>query len=114
MGFTTVRLARLSARQPSPGATAINDWERQILKMGKAQEFVSAFGPTGTDGDASMRAILGGKGANLAEMTNLGLPVPAGFTIGTNVCTYYYEHEKTYPPKLRKLVDEAMAKIEAE
>jgi pyruvate, orthophosphate dikinase len=82
--------------------------------MGKAQKFVYAFGPTGTDGDASMRAILGGKGANLAEMTNLGLPVPAGFTIGTNVCTYYYEHEKTYPPKLRKLVDEAMAKIEAE
>jgi pyruvate, orthophosphate dikinase len=83
--------------------------------MGKAQQkFVYGFGPSGTDGDASMRAILGGKGANLAEMTNLGLPVPAGFTIGTNVCTYYYEHDKSYPPKLRKLVDEAMAKIESE
>src|SRR5476651_1420368 len=77
-------------------------------------KYVYSFGPGGTDGDASMRDILGGKGANLAEMTNLGLPVPAGFTIGTNVCTYYYEHDETYPPKLRKLVDEAMAKIEAE
>src|SRR6476660_734455 len=61
-----------------------------------------------------MRALLGGKGANLAEMTNLGLPVPAGFTIGTNVCTYYYDHDRSYPPHLRKLVDEAMAKVERE
>ena len=52
-----------------------------------------------------MKDLLGGKGANLAEMTNIGLPVPAGFTIGTNVCTYYYDHDKTYPPELRKLVD---------
>ncbi len=82
--------------------------------MAKAEKYVYSFGPDGTDGDSSMRALLGGKGANLAEMTNLGLPVPAGFTIGTNVCTYYYAHEKTYPPKLRKLVDQAMAKIEKE
>ena len=82
--------------------------------MAKAEKYVYSFGPNGTDGDASMRALLGGKGANLAEMTNLGLPVPAGFTIGTNVCTYYYDHDRTYPPELRKLVDEAMAKIEKE
>ena len=82
--------------------------------MGKAQKFVYSFGPKGTDGDASMRALLGGKGANLAEMTNLGLPVPAGFTIGTNVCTYYYEHDKSYPPKLHKLVDDAMGNVEKE
>src|SRR5262249_38194621 len=80
--------------------------------MGKAQKLVYSFGPKGTDGDASMRAILGGKGANLAEMTNLGLPVPAGFTIGTNVCTYYYDNDRSYPPKLNKLVDEAMPKVE--
>src|SRR6476619_176862 len=79
-----------------------------------AEKYVYAFGPKGTDGDASMRALLGGKGANLAEMTNLGLPVPAGFTIGTNVCTYYYDHDRSYPPNLRKLVDEAMAKVERE
>ena len=63
--------------------------------MAKDERFVYSFGPKGTDGDASMRALLGGKGANLAEMTNLGLPVPAGFTIGTNVCTYYYDHDRT-------------------
>jgi pyruvate,orthophosphate dikinase len=82
--------------------------------MAEDQPYVYAFGPTGTDGDASMRAILGGKGANLAEMTNLGLPVPAGFTIGTNVCNYYYEHERNYPPRLRELVERAMAKVERE
>ena len=61
-----------------------------------------------------MRALLGGKGANLAEMTNLGLPVPAGFTIGTNVCTYFYAHERSFPPELRKLVDQAMGRVEKE
>ena len=62
--------------------------------MAKAEKYVFSFGPSKTDGNAGMRALLGGKGANLAEMTNLGLPVPAGFTIGTNVCTYYYAHER--------------------
>ncbi|MEX0676653.1 MAG: pyruvate, phosphate dikinase [Pirellulales bacterium] len=79
-----------------------------------AEKYVYAFGPLGTDGDASMRDLLGGKGANLAEMTNLTLPVPAGFTIGTNVCTYYYAHEGSYPPQLGGLVERAMAKIERE
>ena len=65
--------------------------------MAKAEKYVFSFGPNGTDGNASMRALLGGKGANLAEMTNLGLPVPAGFTIGTNVCTYYYANNRSYP-----------------
>src|SRR5689334_2426704 len=82
--------------------------------MSSAQKYVYSFGPKGTDGDASMRALLGGKGANLAEMTNLSLPVPAGFTIGTTVCTYYYDHDRSYPAELRKAVDEAMAKIENE
>jgi pyruvate, orthophosphate dikinase len=81
---------------------------------GKREKYVYSFGAQGTDGDASMRNLLGGKGANLAEMTKIGLPVPAGFTIGTNVCTYYYAHDRGYPPELRKLVDQAMAKIEKE
>src|SRR3954454_22719940 len=59
-----------------------------------------------------MRDLLGGKGANLAEMTKIGLPVPAGFTIGTNVCTYYYDHDRQYPPELRGAVDAALRKIE--
>ena len=49
-----------------------------------------------------MKALLGGKGANLAEMTNIGLPVPAGFTISTEVCTYYYPNKKTYPRALAR------------
>jgi pyruvate,orthophosphate dikinase len=79
-----------------------------------AEKYVYSFGPSGTDGSATMKDLLGGKGANLAEMTNLGLPVPAGFTIGTNVCTYYYAHGKQYPPELKKAVDDAMAKVEKE
>ena len=62
--------------------------------MAPADKYVYSFGPTGTDGSATMKDLLGGKGANLAEMTNLKLPVPAGFTIGTNVCTYYYDHDR--------------------
>ena len=52
-----------------------------------------------------MRDLLGGKGANLAEMANLGLPVPPGFTITTEVCTYFYDHDETYPPELAAEVD---------
>ncbi len=82
--------------------------------MAAAEKYVYSFGPNGTDGEAKMRDILGGKGANLAEMTKIGLPVPAGFTIGTNVCNYYYAHDRKYPPELKAAVDTAMAKIEKE
>ncbi|HXT57742.1 MAG TPA: pyruvate, phosphate dikinase, partial [Pirellulales bacterium] len=91
----------------------------QKLKKGakkgsRSDKYVFSFGPNGTDGDAGMRNLLGGKGANLAEMTRIGLPVPAGFTIGTNVCTYYYDHKRSYPPELKKAVDSALAKVEKE
>jgi pyruvate, orthophosphate dikinase len=59
-----------------------------------------------------MRGLLGGKGAGLAEMTRIGLPVPPGFTITTEVCTYYYDHKRTYPPQLARQVDEALAQVE--
>ncbi len=59
-----------------------------------------------------MKPLLGGKGANLAEMTRIGLPVPPGFTITTEVCTYFYEHKRTYPPQLQAQVTAALAKIE--
>src|SRR4029450_9088849 len=59
-----------------------------------------AFGAGRAEGAASMRDLLGGKGAGLAEMANLGLPVPPGFTITTDVCTYYYAHDKQYPKDL--------------
>ena len=77
-----------------------------------AHKYVYFFGGGKADGDTTMKPLLGGKGANLAEMTNIGLPVPAGFTITTEVCTYYYDNDRQYPPELRKQVDEAMARIE--
>ncbi|MDR0704735.1 MAG: pyruvate, phosphate dikinase [Planctomycetaceae bacterium] len=75
-------------------------------------KYVYSFGKDGTDGDATMRNLLGGKGANLAEMAKIGLPVPSGFTITTEVCTYFYDHGRTYPPELQEQVNEAMKKIE--
>jgi pyruvate, orthophosphate dikinase len=77
-------------------------------------KYVYSFGPTGTDGDASMKNLLGGKGANLAEMSQIGLPVPPGFTISTELCTYYYEHGKTYAPELAAQVDAALKKMQGE
>jgi len=59
-----------------------------------------------------MKPLLGGKGANLAEMTRIGLPVPPGFTITTEVCTYFYENKRTYPPELEGQVAAALAKVE--
>ena len=58
-----------------------------------------------------MRDLLGGKGANLAEMANLGLPVPPGFTITTEVCTYYYANDRKYPPELKAAVEAALVEI---
>ena len=74
---------------------------RQAEPSAKAQgKYVYLFGKK-TDGNGSMKPLLGGKGANLAEMCRIGLPVPPGFTITTEVCTYYYEHKRTYPSALR-------------
>ena len=77
----------------------------------KAKQYVYAFG-TKTDGNAKMRELLGGKGANLAEMASIGLPVPPGFTISTEVCGYYYNHEHRFPSALKKDVNAAVLNIE--
>ena len=74
--------------------------------------WVYSFGKGKADGNAAMRDLLGGKGAGLAEMTNLGLPVPPGFTITTEVCTYFYQNQKKYPADLAKQVTEGIKKIE--
>ncbi len=76
------------------------------------QKYVYYFGDGRAEGKAKMKDILGGKGAGLAEMTNIGVPVPPGFTISTEVCTYFYAHHKSYPPKLKKTVDENLARVE--
>ena len=79
--------------------------------MGK---WVYGFGGGVAEGRAEMRELLGGKGANLAEMANLGLPVPPGFTITTEVCTHFYDHGRNYPDELKDEVRAALAKVEAE
>src|SRR5271169_4363931 len=80
--------------------------------MSKASKYVYLFGNKKADGDGSMKPLLGGKGANLAEMSRIGLPVPPGFTITTEVCTHYYENKKTYPKTLEPAVKNGVAFIE--
>jgi pyruvate,orthophosphate dikinase len=75
--------------------------------------WVYSFGGGGADGDASMKDLLGGKGANLAEMSALGLPVPPGFTVTTAACVHYYANERQYPADLKEQVAAGLAKIEA-
>jgi pyruvate,orthophosphate dikinase len=75
-------------------------------------KYVYLFGNKQTDGDGSMKPLLGGKGANLAEMTRIGLPVPPGFTITTEVCTYYYQNKKSYPKELAAQMKNGVAFIE--
>ena len=75
-------------------------------------KWVYAFGAAGSDGDSSMRNLLGGKGANLAEMAGIGLPVPPGFTITTEVCTTFYDQGRSYPDALQAQVGTAIAQIE--
>jgi pyruvate,orthophosphate dikinase len=74
-------------------------------------KWVYSFEAGKAEGRAEMRALLGGKGANLAEMSNLGLPVPPGFTITTEVCTYFYQHGETYPADLKPAVETALAQV---
>ena len=76
-------------------------------------KWVYGFGGGSAEGRADMKNLLGGKGANLAEMSNLALPVPPGFTITTEVCTYFYANNKTYPKDLKEQVEAALKKVES-
>ena len=80
--------------------------------MASETQYVFFFGDGKADGNSGMKNELGGKGANLAEMTNIGLPVPSGFTLSTGVCNYYYANDRQYPPELVKQVDAALKKVE--
>jgi len=80
----------------------------------KTPKYVYFFGGKKADGKAEMKNLLGGKGANLAEMVNIGLPVPAGLTITTDVCTYYYSHNNKYPKELKQQILTALTKVEKE
>ena len=76
------------------------------------KKWVYFFGAGKAEGDGTWRDLLGGKGAGLAEMTKIGLPVPAGFTISTEACDYYYRSAKKYPLELKKQVADNVAKLE--
>src|SRR6202047_5287582 len=75
-------------------------------------KYVYFFGAGKADGSGDMKEILGGKGAGLAEMTRIGLPVPAGFTITTETCDYYFKHGRKYPKERRSDVDKSVARPE--
>jgi pyruvate,orthophosphate dikinase len=92
-----------SARKAAP--------TKKPAASGKAPKYVYLFGKK-TDGNGSMKPLLGGKGANLAEMCRIGLPVPPGFTITTEVCTYYYANKRTYPAALRAQMEAGITSIE--
>lgn len=80
--------------------------------MPKEKKYVYYFGGKKAEGKSEMKNLLGGKGANLAEMVNIGMPVPAGFTITTDVCTYFYQNKKKYPNELKKQVLASLKKVE--
>ena len=77
-----------------------------------SKKFVYSFGDGNSEGDATMKNLLGGKGANLAEMANMGLPVPLGFTITTEVCDAYYKNQKSFPVELKSQIEKALLHIE--
>src|SRR5476651_43537 len=83
-----------------------------MAKAPKLNKYVYTWGNKKADGDGIMKPLLGGKGANLAEMTRIGLPVPPGFTITTELCTYFYAHKKTYPKELQAQVEAGIANME--
>src|ERR1700694_251481 len=83
------------SKGPAKSAAKAGKPDAEAVKSGK---WVYTFGDGKAEGQASMRDLLGGKGANLAEMANLGLPVPPGFPISTEACAYFYANRNTYPP----------------
>jgi pyruvate,orthophosphate dikinase len=85
----------------------------EAAKALSGQKWVYSFGGGTAEGEAAMRNLLGGKGANLAEMAKLGLPVPPGFTLSTAVCTTFYDLDRTYPDTLAAQVEEALVSLEA-
>src|SRR5712672_3398017 len=97
-----------SRAKPAPKSVGKVDASKPALDAAKSGKWVFTFGDGKAEGKAGLRDLLGGKGANLAEMANLGLPVPPGFTIPTSVCTYFSAHAKTYPKELKAQVEKAL------
>src|SRR6266581_6930338 len=99
---------RRAATKPASGRRT----KRKPAAKHEAAKFVYYFGEGKADGNGKMKPLLGGKGANLAEMTRIGLPVPPGFTISTEVCTYYYANKRTYPKDLQPQIEVGIANME--
>jgi pyruvate,orthophosphate dikinase len=107
------RKSPVRARKGAPPKSARTSQRVETTRASasRAPKWVYAFGGGKAEGRADMRNLLGGKGAGLAEMANLGLPVPPGFTITTEVCTAYYDNERTYPQELTQQVEAALAEV---
>src|SRR5438874_8925049 len=100
------------ARSPHKSTAGLTKSKSKQTKPARTARRVYYFGDGKADGAGHMKPLLGGKGANLAEMTRIGLPVPPGFTITTEVCTYFSEHKRSYPAGLEAEVEAALAKVE--
>ena len=100
-----------SSRKSTPGTVA-KPQAKGSSPIRHKVKYVYIWGGGKADGDGSMKPLLGGKGANLAEMTRIGLPVPPGFTITTEVCTYYYENKRTYPSELQAQIEAGVRNME--
>src|SRR5262245_61968863 len=106
-----VKASRPKASRPKASSPKASGQKTKAAAAQSKGKWVYGFGDGRAEGTASMRDLLGGKGAGLAEMANLGLPVPPGFTITTEVCTYYYGHNKQYPKDLHDQVEKALARV---
>ena len=110
---TKKKAAKPAAKKSAPKAakTAASK-NKAKSSSGKGVKYVYTWGAGKADGDGGMKALLGGKGANLAEMTRIGLPVPPGFTITTEVCTYYYANRRSYPASLQAQMEAGVTNME--
>ena len=110
--MVTSRRTRSNKKSPRPASGRKAAARHRVPAASPAKaKWVYRFGNGNAEGRADMRNLLGGKGAGLAEMANLGLPVPPGFTITTAVCSHYYENGKTYPKNLENQVAAALAEV---
>src|ERR1700704_3744930 len=101
-----------ASRRASTTPPSVHPAKKKPASKTKPAKFVYYFGEGKADGDGKMKPLLGGKGANLAEMSRIGLPVPPGFTITTEVCTYYYDNKRAYPKALEAQARAGVALIE--
>jgi pyruvate, orthophosphate dikinase len=103
---------RKSTGRKGVRGSKVRSTSSRVRPKTKTPQYVYYFGEGHADGAGNMKPLLGGKGANLHEMTRIGLPVPPGFTITTEVCSYFYDHNRSYPSELKAQVANALARIE--